>query len=364
VNLEAPSGSASVQHYLRQAVAPSTRDSYETGVNRWRAFCEFRHWNPEGQITTQRLEEWLAAMGDEGRISVATIRVYKTGLAAYYRERCPAAASVGPTPFVHPRLEDILSGIEREQATKRRLLDRQPGPTKTEGVTFDMVLALINSLPDHEGSGALYPMNVAASAMAVGTALRPSELLGSRKLPDRVIRRGQLSFFASASDRAPLASGAASQPHHCVLSLHINKTNQTCLPKPRAIGVPPFVATLWTWYNRQARLFQEQGVPLSGSTELFKLPLRTQSLLSFLQRHLSSLGYTFSAKLTGKAFRIGGTSTLAAAGAPSQDIRALGGWSQSSQVWRTYASVDSHKQRALLTQQQMFKLLSAPASSD
>ena len=91
-------------------------------------------------------------------------------------------------------------------------------------------------------------------------------------------------------------------------------------------------------------------------------PLRTPSLLSFLEKELTLLGYHFSSKLTGKTFRIGGTSSLAALGAPAEDIRTLGGWAASSDVWQTYASPASHRARALLTQRNLVNQLSGQPS--
>ena len=62
--------------------------------------------------------------------------------------------------------------------------------------------------------------------------------------------------------------------------------------------------------------------------------------------------------LTGKAFRIGGASTLASLGAPIEDIRSMGGWAPTADTWKQYASHVSQKQRAILTQRNMQQLIS------
>jgi hypothetical protein len=231
-----------------------------------------------------------------------------------------------------------------------------------------MILGLIRSV-GKETSDDYSLMCVAAASLAVATALRPSELLGSAKLRDRTLRRNQLQFFVDPAGSQRLQPPSSLTPHHCALILNISKTNQRGTPKPRYIGIPDVVRLLWTWYNKQLSLFPQQGSsshPSPCDLELFMLPgrrpLRTRPLLSFVQDQLALIGYRFGSKLTGKTFRIGGASSLAALGAPAEDIRTLGGWAPSSETWRTYASPASHRARALLTQQNLQR--QAPANSN
>jgi hypothetical protein len=355
---------------MNLSIAPGTRASYETGVKRWKAYCRFRHWDPQGEITTAHAEEWLAAMADEGKVNVASMKAYRSALSAYHIERTPAAAATvlgkPVNPLGHPRIERLLAGIERDQA-ERRQTQRARVKEKTEGVTMDMILKLIERFKNGTDNEL---MNTAAASLGVATALRPSEILGSAKHRDRTLRVSQLQFFADPEGLHTMApvpipgSGVAAErqqansspePDHCVLTLLISKTNQRRTAKPRYIGIPAVVGSLWRWACRRSH--HDNATPIPPSNELFKRagykPLRTKSLLSFLTQHLPELGFPEMENLTGKTFRIGGASTLAALGAPAEDIRALGGWAPSSDMWKQYASAASQRQRALFTQRNL-----------
>jgi hypothetical protein len=363
---------------MNLSIEPSTRASYETGVRRWKAYCRFRHWDPQGEITTAHAEEWLAAMADEGKVNVATMKAYRSALSAYHIERTPAAAATvlgkPVNPLGHPRIERLLAGIERDQA-ERRQAQRSQLKAKTEGITMNMILKLVERFKDGNDNEL---MNTAAASLGVAAALRPSEILGSAKHRDRSLRVNQLQFFADAAGQETIRVPAADEqpqvnsgpePDHCVLTLLVGKTNQRRTAKPRYIGIPAVVRHLWRWACR--RSCQDGTTAASNSDELFKRagykPLRTKSLLSFLAKHLSELGFPNMRNLTGKTFRIGGASTLAALGAPAEDIRALGGWAPSSDTWKQYASAASQRQRALLTQRNLAKqteILMVQRSSD
>lgn len=351
-----------MQHYIAQSLAPTTRSSYETGVRRWQAHCKYNGRDPEEIITVAHVEEWFADMADEGKVSVGTLRVYRSALSAHHVQRTSPSTLSTPNPLDHPRIDRLLRGIDRVQMEKRMEQSSNATATaltqKTPGVTVNMILALITRF--NKGSDTEL-MNTAAAALAVAAALRPSELLGSRKTPNRALQTNQLQFYSDPDglhEMTPAVRGENEtelSPDHCVLTLRVGKTNQRRRPQVRFIGMSAVVDILWKW--RIQRLTQHIDEGSESNAELFRRrgfqPLRTGTLLRFLETHLPRLDFPHMNHLTGKAFRIGGASSLAAVGAPAVDISAMGGWAPSANTWKRYASEAAHRDRALLTQRNL-----------
>jgi hypothetical protein len=353
---------------MKHSIADGTRNSYDTGLKRWKSYCEYRYWNHKNEITTAHAEEWLAAMADEGKVNVNSMKVYRSALSSYYVENTPAVGNQTiMNPLDHPRIERILNGIARDQAGRRQL--QFASRPKTKGITMDMIIKLIDTFKDGNDKQL---MCTAAASLAFASALRPSELLGSAKLPDRSLRINQMQFFSdTAGDHLIVPQNleystlVSLVPDHCVITLHVGKTNQLRTAKPRYIAIAPIVRILWCWFTKRIQYsnavyhMNDINQNETNSDELFKRvgykPLRMSSLLSFLKQELPLLGFSDMNKLTGKTFRIGGTSALTTLGVPEEDIRTMGGWSKNSTVWRQYASTASLRHRAILTQRNIYK---------
>ena len=94
---EAAARSASVNSYIREAIAPSTRRTYSQAVENYRTYCEESGWLPDDPVTESRAEEWLAALADGGRLMVSTSRTDKAALGTWHEER-----STLPNPLQSP----------------------------------------------------------------------------------------------------------------------------------------------------------------------------------------------------------------------------------------------------------------------
>ena len=200
-------------------------------------------------------------------------------------------------------------------------------------------------------------MCFAAAAVACAGGLRPSELLGgtAAHLRERALRVNQLVFYADRDGTVVLptatcvgATFASIMPDHCVVTLHVSKTNQMHHRQPIEIAAPTVVRALWWW--RHARGAADDACCLFQLTGF--APLRTASLISHVQSELRSLGHT-GLTLTGKCFRIGLASTLGAVGASPADISVAGHWSTRGNTWAQYADPASHRRRARELNRQM-----------
>ena len=96
------------------------------------------------------------------------------------------------------------------------------------------------------------------------------------------------------------------------------------------ISAPEAVQALGRWMTART------GAP---HCRLFQLsdgkPLTTNALVGHLRRKRTAIGRG-DMNVTGKCFRKGGASTLAALGVPAADIVNAGGWASGSSVWREH----------------------------
>jgi hypothetical protein len=332
---EAAARSQSVAAYMREAIAPSTRRTYDPAIANYRDYCESRGWRPDDPITEFTAEEWLASLADGGKLMFSTIRTYKAALSTWHEER-----STLPNPLHSARVSRLLTGIENSKAAREA--ERRRDRPKTDGFDMSMLREVIKHYRDGTDKEVLF---VGAAALLTAGAMRPGEVLGSQTAPPLLAE--QISFFVKATDRSPihqfssLPDGAA--PDHCIVSLRGSKTNRRQRREEIVIASPDAVRAIWAW---RLRRHADSENELHGP-ELFKLPgrkpLRTANLIAFVSLGLRACGLG-EFHLSGKCFRIGGTSTLAAAGADPADLRRLGRWRTNQ--WETYADPKSHQIRA------------------
>lgn len=338
---DADSQSRSVQHYLVHAIAPETRHTYRTAVDHWRSYSESRGWCPDDPVTSLRAEEWLAGLADGGRHKASTIRTYKAALSTYHEER-----STAPNPLKSDRISRLLAGIKNSLADNAALTQHKPAKPKTPGVTMAMVRLLEAQF--NRGS-TREVMMLGAIALATAAALRPNELLGTPRLR-RALATNQLCFFDSLDQPLSHIDHGGVVPDHCTVTLRISKTNQGGKDEEIQIAAPVAVRAIWAW-----RLIRhpdsENG---RHGAELFRMrsaeSLKMSALLGFTRQSLRDIGQG-DLPLTGKCFRIGGTSTLAERGASDADLRKLGRWRTS--MWTAYADPASQKKRDLSVRRAM-----------
>ena len=273
------------------------------------------------------------------------MKVYRAALAWWYSSTA-LITEVDSNPVRHSSIGLEVRGIERYCAS--RDANSRAVVSKSDGVSMAMITQM--SVGGMAGSDREL-MCFAAAALATAGGLRPSELLGglAPHLRDRALTVDQLVFYADSVGKVvvPVSSCMGStfdvtSVNHCVVTLHVSKTNQLMQRQPIQIAAPVVVSALWRW--RQVR-----GFDYRGGRSLFQLaghsPLRTSSLVSHVQSTLRSLGHHGLA-LTGKCFRIGLASTLSGSGASPSDISTAGHWSTNGNTWARYADPHSHAQRA------------------
>jgi hypothetical protein len=311
-------------------------------------------------------EEFLAAMADKNEISSNTIHVYKAGLSWYYSQR-----STSENPFNHIRIAKLIKGIENEKAKQEQ--EKRKNRPRTDPVTMDTIRLFSTHLTLTDEKHLLM---LAASSLSAASACRPSELLGSTQHRDRAITIQQLEFFETETSKTPMEIPEQEEadrgtrdkqtiPNHCSITLHISKTNQLRKREVIYISSPLAVESNWRWRIHR-------GNNIDHGAELFRrtgfAALRMSQLLAFMVRMLTTPAHV--PFFTGKAFRIGGTSSFAAMQqqvvghvpvpvVPSaesymneEEMNDIGRW-KSKGMWRRYADEASKKQRAIINNRRL-----------
>jgi hypothetical protein len=329
---------------MQESLSESTRASYASALKRYQDYCLFRGWDPDRLPGLFEAEEFLAAMADMNEISSNSIQVYKAGLAWHYSMQ----STNKNNPFDHVRIKRLMKGVEKMKA-KAEQQKRLARPI-TESITMDTIRMLRDrfSFP-HDDKTSLM---LAAASLCAASACRPGELLGSDAHRDRSITLQQVKFYQTETATTPIKipnelDERQTMPHHLTITLHISKTNQYRKREEIHISSPVAVELNWRWMIRRHHV-------LHTGQELFRrtgyVPLRMKQLLSYLTHSLRTSHHT--PFLTGKCFRIGGTSQLAGRGATIEEISQLGRW-RSKNTWRNYADYNAIKQRAIRTNRNM-----------
>ena len=331
--------SISVQHYLHQSLATGTHQTYATAVTSYKTYCTVRGWPKDEPITARRLGDWLAALADGGQQCVATLRVYRSAMRdCFLHETEPE--HTGPNPAESEYVTMILAGIARDKAEleqKKRMEKKKSDP-----VTADLLIKLESR---HSGQGHDRIMLFAAMCLGTFALLRPNELLGAPNHKERAVQRSQISFRDSNALECP----PGQVPHHVLFTLPVAKTDQFRRGQFRPIGAEVAVRAIHKWC-----LIRDSHPIESG--QLFRFPsgklLTTQTLLSHLRTEVAAIGIT-NVIFTGKCFRRGGASAMAASGLSAESIRRAGGWSISSRVWERYVDQESAQRRAIGASRQL-----------
>lgn len=304
---------------------------------------------------------WLGAVADSGKVTSGTIAMYKAALSTEYVERATRGAYEGVivNPMDDIRVTRFMSGVKNAFAVSDR--SKREARPRTEAMTFAR-LDIMSKVFITPASLVEHTRVMAASHLALAAGLRPSELLGSSLYKDRALTLDQLVFYLTEDGSHPAAHAPpktdhryirtprpityqlmAGAPNHVTLELYVSKTNQRRQSSFTFVGQAATVEWLWKW--RKMR-----GDDEDTSSDLFHHPclprLTTQRLIKLLT------AVTAATKLdpmyiTGKCFRIGAASALAAQGISATDISVNNRWSTKTNTWERYADRTAHQQRAL-----------------
>jgi hypothetical protein len=330
----------SARRYIRSATVANTRRKYASAVKLYNSYFTGRPNDPHGRITLEHALQWLSSLADGRQHATNTISAYKSALSTEFMNSTDALTM--SNPLEDALITQLMKGITNENAIFD--LQRRASIKRSDAVTMSMVVQL-NSIWSQSTHNDI--MMLAAVSISVCGGLRPSELLGSNDNRTRRLTLDQLVFFSDnkSRNRINIHSGSSPQnvPDHCVLSLHISKTVQHGTPPPTVIGHVLAVTALWRW------AIYRYMIGAVGHDDIFtfgNIALKSSTLVYCTQRALRSLGHD-DIHLTGKCFRIGAASTLAAQGIDSNDISISGRWSTDGTMWIRYATSISLRQRAL-----------------
>lgn len=302
----------------------------------YKEYCRNRGWKEDEVITDRRLADWLAALADGGQHSFNTLNVYKAAMRNRFIIEM-GAGHAGPNPADSEYLKLVLQGVGRDKAAHEQA--KRASAVKSDPATP----AIIKSLADrHPGLQPGLSMLYAAMCLGSCAGLRPNELLGAPQHRERAIQRTQITFLDAAGlpcspGQLPGASNTAAVT--CSLFLPVSKTDQGRRGTNRVIAAPFAVKALARWcahWDKQpgadGLLFRNEGKQL-----------RTQQLLAHLTAECTAIGMS-NFRFTGKCFRRGLASSMAASGEQPETIKKAGGWR--SGAWTKYVTAEAARQAA------------------
>ena len=281
--------------------------------------------DPAHVIPAWAAGNWLEEIARDGRLASSTIATYRAAASTWCRERGMA----GESPFDDFGVARVMKGIERRPRTRGAR-----GVSRESFAVTTGVLAEIAPVAQSQCGDVTKHACWAAAQLGVYGVLRPSEILGSKVHPQRGLKVGQIKA-GHATSGAP------------TLEFHIgaSKTDQLGVAPEgaRVISAKDAREAIEAWTKRRAGLSSRtdhlfvdgQGAPLTSAT-----------LTSQVARWIAESRSGESPHVTGKSFRRGGANTLAAAGAPLQDVQAAGGW-RSLQALEHYVTANTRRERAI-----------------
>jgi hypothetical protein len=317
--------------YLRLAIAPTTRKTYDVAVAAFRRWRVARGELPDLLPTTDEIGGWLADNADQGGLRAATLRVYVSAISTWWAEaRHPDSRE--PNPAADPLISRLLKGIQRQEVQRAAAAEREGrAPHRAKASELMLPTLLKYRFSDSPRDRMLF----AAACLGVAGGMRASELLGSADYPERALTRDQLSFYAGAADGlvpidAPHSGAAAPAPVPVVLEVLLRVTKTTQMSSAtKVIAAPSVVAAVWRWVCASSA-----RAPADLLFELGDAPLTTGALCRDLERRRMAAGLG-TIHYSGKAWRRGGAATLAALGYDAAAIAALG-WAEDSAMWERY----------------------------
>ena len=285
-----------------------------------------------------------------------TIAGYRSALSTCHRER---TMGVGENPLSSTAVTTVIEGIRRTLHTLD--VKKQSARPQTMVITPTLLRDIERTMPADEP---LATMAYAAASLAVYAMLRPSELLGTPPARVRALKFEQITFYTTAGSHAimplhPKKSDIdrAPFPDRFTVKLHIAKNDQFGTMHAKPVAGPAAVRALWRWCHLRRTLGAD------ADTRLFECvgcaPLSGAELIRRIKVGLAGIGYR-NMHITGKCFRKGGATGLAAEGASNEEVAALAGWRTSSMV-ETYASREALEERRIATSRRLAPALPSSA---
>lgn len=340
--------SPDVLRFAGVAISANTRKSYDAPVRGYERYCAERGLSPSVfDLSAAMGANYLGFLGAQGRLSGATIRVYRSALSTWW---CQGTLSDSDNPMLSTACDLVLKGIHRDHFEKDKASRLARAPAVE--ITAQMLQEI-----GEMGADAPDPRSVmmwAAANVALYGFLRPGELLGSYANPKRALRPEQIRWFvphASASGPSAPAAGAPPprRPSHFTIDLGVTKADQAAKNPPKGVAAQPAVDALWAWMQLRRALGPAPGSVLFGLPG--EAPLSMGVLLVWLADWYAADGRP-RPRFTGKGFRRGAASTAFASGAPIADIAAQGRWKNGkprpSKMPETYANAAAAEARSLL----------------
>jgi hypothetical protein len=313
--------------YIRSALAPGTRATYNSAVAAFRRWRVSRKILRDGPISSSDCAAWLAQLADEGRHCVATLKVYSAALSTTWEEELHPDDEAR-NPVRSPQVRRVLRGIANDRASRRRAATKATKAPRSPSLTFDVLCEYRYDAFERRDV-----MLLAAAMLGVTAALRPSELLGSSRYPERALTCGQVRFYADELCTRLLSPAMHSHvsPRAIKVRVLVTKTSQHQAIE-KVVSAPIAIAAVWRWCRHRGARSTDPLFWCNGKA------LTTRMLVGDLnRRHVATTLPPLVSRYTGKCLRRGGTSTLAARGVARADIAALG-WAPNSHMWELYAN--------------------------
>jgi hypothetical protein len=325
---------------MRGAVASSTRSTYDSAIRSFKRWRADRTALVDAPATAQEVISWLAALADGG-LRHSTLNVYKSALHTRHQEEShPDGDQRNPLDSVH--IKRVLAGIANSQVTQRR-------SKPLSAPLFFSTLSKLSFSPNKPRD----VMLLAAASLGVTATMRPSEIFGNKHNPERALTLDQLQFFENTRTRVFPPHG---NPTH--IAVHLRQTKTHPQGATKYVSAPDAIASVWRWISDHRRLARPSDLIFTHSGR----QLTTNALVRDLERRHIAAGFG-QVYLTGKCFRRGGASTLAAQGIDAADIASLG-WAPNSPMWQVYANDPAVQlYRALALGQRMQVELPSPTAA-
>lgn len=294
--------------------------------------------NPADVATAEAAEEFVGALGDEGRLAHTAIAGYVSAMAHDHFSRSTRTEN----PWRSERVKLILRGIANDRAATGRATreSKERAQQQSDPFTADDWRMLATRTPSDNWE----LMMLSAAALGAALGLRPGELCGGPKeYRTRVISSSQITFHTASHTQILPSSASTPVPHYLRLELRATKTARAGR-NDFLSATPDLVPAVWRWACHRAA-WKGKRLPDDPFfvTDDLRL-LRVGALTGWIQGRLAAHGSI--RHITGKCFRRGAASTLAAANAPESDLQAVGKWKTTGMAFR-YADGPAMRDRAL-----------------
>lgn len=348
-----------MQKLLQASISRSTQATYAGPLALYMAWCERWHRDPSARaISTGSAREWLAAVAGEKQLMGDTLPTYRSALSTAWA----IAGGTGSNPVQDASISRLLQGYANQRQAADAAVRAQR--LETISLTAELLAQISPSAPGYGGGQPRDIMCWAAACMLTFGLNRCAEIFSSSRIDRPALPMSAVQFFARPHDvvaRALCPVGEdrmAHMPDHYEVSLGPTKADRMGRNPPQKIAAAIAVSALWRWAHVRRDL---------GGTEgpIFVVPgerplTRKQLFAEIAAWHKAATGR--EAKVTGRAFRRGGQSSLFASGAAGSDMQHAGRW-RSAAMPAVYSSAAAGATRGLHVSRGLGALFASAAAS-